>query len=80
MASRLLADGGDSGGSGYGAPVATSYGAPESSYGAPESSYGAPESSYGAPESSYGAPEPSSGYSSPSSGGKVAGDILYFYK
>ena len=73
MASSLLADSGGSSDTGYGAPVA-------SSYGAPESSYGAPESSYGAPESSYGAPEPSSGYSSPSSGGKVAGDILYFYK
>merc|ERR1712038_1964833 len=74
VASRLLADGGDSGGSGYGAPVASSYGAPESSYGAPESSYGAPEDSYGAPASSYSAPSssysaPSSGYDAPSSGG-----------
>ena len=76
MASSLLADGGGSSQSGYGAPVASSYGAPESSYGAPESSYGAPESSYGAPESSYGAP--ASSYGAPASGGKLDGDILHF--
>lgn len=46
--------------SGYGAPVATGYGAPEPAYGAPEPAYGAPEPAYGAPAPSYAAP--STGY------------------
>merc|ERR1712083_1188187 len=73
VASSLLADAGGSSDTGYGAPVASSYGAPESSYGAPESSYGAPESSYGAPEPSSGYSAPSSGYDAPSSGGDSHG-------
>merc|ERR1712243_120008 len=48
VASSLLADGGDSSG--------TSYGAPSSGYSAPSSGYGEPSSGFSAPSSGYAEP------------------------
>jgi len=52
VASSLLADGGGSSGSGYGAP--TGYGEPSSGYSAPSSGYDAPSSGYESPSSGGG--------------------------